>query len=98
MSGDIQVPIPVNERVLPYTAGSPEKKELKAKLGAMASEEIDVARSVAAVTERHRSHSGMDSGGRPAQLTRVTLTGIHKEIAWFRNVSLQRVRHLHWFC
>ncbi len=42
MSGDIQVPIPVNERVLPYTAGSPEKKELKAKLGAMASEEIEI--------------------------------------------------------
>ncbi len=42
MSGDIQVPIPVNEPVLPYTAGSPEKKELKAKLGAMASEEIEI--------------------------------------------------------
>lgn len=42
MSGDIQVPIPVNEPVLPYTAGSPEKEELKAKLGAMASEEIEI--------------------------------------------------------
>ncbi len=42
MSGDIQVPIPVNEPVLPYTACSPEKKELKAKLGAMASEEIEI--------------------------------------------------------
>ena len=42
MSADIQVPIPVNEPVLPYTAGSPEKKELKAKLGAMASEEIEI--------------------------------------------------------
>ena len=42
MSGDIQVPIPVNEPVLPYTAGSTEKKELKAKLGAMASEEIEI--------------------------------------------------------
>ncbi len=27
MSGDIQVPIPVNEPVLPYTPGSPEKKD-----------------------------------------------------------------------
>ena len=42
MSGDIQVPIPVNEPVLSYTAGSPEKRELKAKLGAMASEEIEI--------------------------------------------------------
>ena len=42
MSGDIQVPIPVNEPVLPYTAGSPEKKDLKAKLAAMASEEIEI--------------------------------------------------------
>ena len=40
MSGDIQVPIPVNEPVLPYTAGTPEKEELKAKLRAMASEEM----------------------------------------------------------
>lgn len=42
MSGDIQVPIPVNEPVLRYTAGSPEKRELKAKLGAMASEDIEI--------------------------------------------------------
>ena len=42
MSGDVQVPIPVNEPVLPYTAGSPERKELKAKLGAMASQEIEI--------------------------------------------------------
>lgn len=42
MSGDIQVPIPVNEPVLPYTEGSPEKRELKAKLGAMASGEIEI--------------------------------------------------------
>ncbi|MCH8255553.1 MAG: 1-pyrroline-5-carboxylate dehydrogenase, partial [Gemmatimonadetes bacterium] len=42
MSGDVQVPIPVNEPVLSYTAGSPEKRELKAKLGAMASEDIEI--------------------------------------------------------
>ncbi len=42
MSGDIQLPIPVNEPVLPYTAGSPEKRELQAKLGAMASEDIEI--------------------------------------------------------
>jgi 1-pyrroline-5-carboxylate dehydrogenase len=42
MSGDIQVPIPVNEPVLSYTAGSPEKKELKDRLEKMASEEIEI--------------------------------------------------------
>ena len=42
MSGDIQVPIPVNEPVLSYTGGSPEKKELKSKLAAMSSEEIEI--------------------------------------------------------
>lgn len=42
MSGDIQVPIPVNEPVLGYAAGSPEKGELKEKLRAMASEEIEI--------------------------------------------------------
>jgi len=39
---DIQVPIPVNEPVLSYAAGSPEKKELKDKLQKMMSEEIEV--------------------------------------------------------
>ncbi len=42
MSGDIQVPIPVNEPVLPYTPGSPEKKELKEKLDSMAGDEIEI--------------------------------------------------------
>jgi len=42
MSGDIQVPLPVNEPILPYTPGSPEKKELKEKLDSMAGEEIEI--------------------------------------------------------
>ena len=42
MSGDIQVPIPVNEPVLPYAAGSPEKRELKAKLQEMSSQEVEI--------------------------------------------------------
>jgi 1-pyrroline-5-carboxylate dehydrogenase len=42
MSGDIQVPIPVNEPVLSYTAGSPEKKELKDRLQKMALGEIEI--------------------------------------------------------
>ena len=42
MSGDIQVPIPVNEPVLAYAPGSPEKKELKDKLASMAGEEIEI--------------------------------------------------------
>ena len=42
MSGDIQVPIPVNEPVVPYTPGSPQKKELKEKLDSMAGEEIEI--------------------------------------------------------
>ena len=42
MSGDIQVPIPVNEPVLSYLPGSPEKKELKEKLDSMAGEEIEI--------------------------------------------------------
>ena len=42
MSGDIQVPIPVNEPVLSFTPGSPEKRELKAKLREMSSREIEI--------------------------------------------------------
>ncbi|MCZ6858429.1 MAG: aldehyde dehydrogenase family protein, partial [Gemmatimonadetes bacterium] len=42
MNGDIQVPIPVNEPILPYTPGSPEKRELKEKLDSMAGEEIEI--------------------------------------------------------
>ena len=42
MSGDMQVPIPVNEPVLSFSPGSPEKTELKEKLDSMASEEIEI--------------------------------------------------------
>ena len=42
MSGDIQVPIPVNEPVLSYAAGSPEKRDLKDELKAMSSREIEI--------------------------------------------------------
>ena len=42
MSGDIQVPIPINEPILEYLPGSPEKKELKERLQQMASEEIEM--------------------------------------------------------
>ena len=42
MSGDIQVPIPINEPVLEYLPGSPEKKELKERIAQMASEEIEM--------------------------------------------------------
>ena len=42
MSGDIQVPIPVNEPILSYLPGSPEKKELKEKLDSMAGDEIEI--------------------------------------------------------
>ena len=42
MSGDIQVPIPVNEPVLSYAAGTPEKGELKVKLREMSSREIEI--------------------------------------------------------
>ena len=41
-SGVRQVPPPVNEPVRSYAPGSPEKKELKARLVAMASERIEV--------------------------------------------------------
>lgn len=42
MSGDIKVPIPVNEPVLAYTSGTSEKEELKEKLRTMSSEEIEI--------------------------------------------------------
>jgi len=42
MSGDIQVPIPVNEPVLSYAPGTPERKALKQKLADMSSQEIEI--------------------------------------------------------
>ncbi len=42
MSGEIQVPIPINEPVLSYAPGSPEKKELQEKLASMAGEDIEI--------------------------------------------------------
>jgi len=41
MSGDIQVPIPVNEPVRSYAPGTPERQALKAKLAEMQGEEIE---------------------------------------------------------
>ena len=43
MSGSIQVPIPVNEPVLSYAPGSPEREELKAKLSELAGKQIEAA-------------------------------------------------------
>jgi 1-pyrroline-5-carboxylate dehydrogenase len=42
MSGDIQVPIPVNEPVRSYPPGTPERTALKAKLRELALQEIEV--------------------------------------------------------
>lgn len=42
MSGDIQVPIPVNEPVRSYAPGTPERTALKAKLKEFSSQEIEV--------------------------------------------------------
>ncbi len=42
MSGDIQIPIPVNEPVLSYAPGSPERTALKAKLAEIASQEVEI--------------------------------------------------------
>jgi 1-pyrroline-5-carboxylate dehydrogenase len=42
MSARVQVPRPVNEPVMDYAPGSPEKKELKEKLAEMASQVIDI--------------------------------------------------------
>jgi 1-pyrroline-5-carboxylate dehydrogenase len=41
MSGDIQVPIPINEPVRSYAPGTPERKALKAKLAEMQGQEIE---------------------------------------------------------
>lgn len=42
MSGDIQVPIPVNEPVRMYAPGTPERTALKAKLEELAAQEMDL--------------------------------------------------------
>ena len=42
LAGIPRVPTPVNEPNLSYLPGSPERKELKARLAAMASEKIDI--------------------------------------------------------
>jgi len=42
MSGKLRVPTAINEPVLNYTPGSPEKAELKRKLEEMASEVVDI--------------------------------------------------------
>ncbi len=42
MIGKVQVPEPVNEPILSYAPGSPEKEELKKKLGDMAAEAIEI--------------------------------------------------------
>ena len=42
MSGKLQVPEPINEPVLDYRPGSPEKKELKKVLEEMATQVVDI--------------------------------------------------------
>ncbi|MCL7979041.1 MAG: L-glutamate gamma-semialdehyde dehydrogenase, partial [marine benthic group bacterium] len=42
VEGDLSPPLPINEPVLPYEAGSPERAELKNTLEMMASEVIDI--------------------------------------------------------
>jgi 1-pyrroline-5-carboxylate dehydrogenase len=42
MSGDIQVPIPVNEPIRSYAPGTPERTALKAKLREIAAQEIEI--------------------------------------------------------
>jgi len=42
MSGDIQIPLPVNERVLTYAPHSPEREAVKAALAEMAATEIEI--------------------------------------------------------
>ncbi|UCG88631.1 MAG: L-glutamate gamma-semialdehyde dehydrogenase [Gemmatimonadota bacterium] len=42
MSGDIQVPLPVNEPVRSYAPGTPERTALKAKLNELASQELEI--------------------------------------------------------
>jgi 1-pyrroline-5-carboxylate dehydrogenase len=42
MSGDIQVPLPINEQVRSYAPGTPERTALKAKLTELASQEVEI--------------------------------------------------------
>ena len=42
VEGDLRPPFPINEPVLSYVAGSPERAELKTRLDTMASEVIDI--------------------------------------------------------
>ncbi len=42
MSGDIQVPLPINEQVRSYAPGTPERTALKAKLNELASQEVEI--------------------------------------------------------
>ncbi|MBK5098696.1 MAG: aldehyde dehydrogenase family protein, partial [Gemmatimonadetes bacterium] len=42
VEGDLRPPFPINEPVLSYVAGSPERAELKTRLDMMASEVIDI--------------------------------------------------------
>ena len=42
MSGEFQSPIPINEPVLSYAPGTPERTALKAKLKEVASEEVEI--------------------------------------------------------
>ncbi len=42
MSGDIQVPIPMNEPVRSYASGTPERASLEAKLRELSSQEIEI--------------------------------------------------------
>lgn len=42
MSGDIQVPIPINEPIYSYAPGTPERRRLKARLGELAGQRLDI--------------------------------------------------------
>jgi 1-pyrroline-5-carboxylate dehydrogenase len=42
MNGTVQIPIPVNEPVHAYAPGSPERRVLKARLGELAGEQIEI--------------------------------------------------------
>ena len=42
MSGNFSVPVPVNEPVLGYEKGSPERETVKSELTEMTSEEIEI--------------------------------------------------------
>ena len=42
MSGDIQVPVPVNEPVRDYAPGTPERAALKGKLAELSSQQIEL--------------------------------------------------------